>query len=68
MCLRRAALDIWRKAVILIECDWSRWKLMEEMCCAMRLQRDDFIHVGTMRPYSDNLFRLSSYCTADMCR
>jgi hypothetical protein len=30
----------------------------------MRLQRDDFIHVGTMRPYSDNFFRLRPllYC------
>jgi hypothetical protein len=28
----------------------------------MKLQCDDFIHVGTMRFYSDILFRLSSYC------
>jgi hypothetical protein len=27
-------------------------------------QRDDFIHVGTMRPYSDNFFQLQPllYC------
>jgi hypothetical protein len=30
----------------------------------MRPQRDDFIHVGTMRPYSDNFFptQLLLYC------
>jgi hypothetical protein len=28
-------------------------------------QCDDFIHVGTMRPYSDNFFRLCPYCAAD---
>jgi hypothetical protein len=67
MCSRRATSDLRRKAVILIECDWSRWKLMEEMCCAMRPQRNDFVPVGTMRFYSADFFRLCSIVLMDTC-
>jgi hypothetical protein len=35
---------------------------MEELWCAMRPQRDDFVPMGTMRFYSDVFFWLSSYC------